>query len=136
MEIGKNKTQKRRMGALHHHSMACKLYIQIRDCLMRKAFRATPLLVRSRQLLLYLFMCCAKPVMHKSNIFPYGSVLITCFGKSCSEKFCIFHSSTAISVRHFFNKKRLQHRRFSANFVKFLKGHLWVTVFLILYRTV
>ena len=117
--------------------MASKLYTQMRDCLMRKTFRATPLLITSRQLLLYFFfMCCAKPVMQKSNVFAYGSVLFTCFCKSCSKTFCIFHRKTPVSLRQFLNKKRLQHSRFSSNFVKYLKEHLWVTVSLILYITV
>ena len=81
-------------------------------------------------------MCCAKPVMQKSNVFAYGSVLFTCFCKSCSKTFCIFHRKTPVSLRQFLNKKRLQHSRFSSNFVKYLKEHLWVTVCLILYITI
>ena len=130
------KHKKRRMGALRHYSIACKLYTQIWDCLMPKTFRATPLLITSRQLLLYFFMCCAKPVMQKSNIFAYGSVLFICFCKSYTKTFCIFHRKTPISLRQFLNKKRLQHSRFSTNFVKCFKEHLWVTVSLILYITV
>ena len=98
------KHKKRRMGALRHYSIACKLYTQIRDCLMRKTFRQ-PSVDNVIQLLLYFFMCCAKPVMQKSNIFAYGSVLFTCFCKSYTKTFCIFHRRTSISLRQFLNKE-------------------------------
>ena len=124
------------MGALGHHSIACKPYTQVGDCVMRETFRITSLLITSRQLLLYFFMCCAKPVMQKSNIFVYGSVLFTYFCKSCSRTFCKFHRNATISHMYFLNKKRLQHRRFSTNFVKCLQEHLWATVSLIPYITV
>ena len=73
------------------------------------------------QLLLYFFVCRAKPIMQKSNILLYGSALFACFCKSCSKKFCKFHRNIAISHRHFLNKKRIQCSRFSTNFVKCLK---------------
>ena len=98
--------------------MACKLYTQIRDCLMRETFGTTSLLTTSRQLLLYFFMRCAKPVMDKSTfllmVLHYSQVSV----KAVLKYFCKFHRNTTISHRHFLNKKRLRYRMFSTNFVK------------------
>ena len=129
----KNKTTKKRMAALNHHIMACKLYTQIRDCLTRESVRTTSLLITSRQLLLYFFMCCANPVMQKFSLSVYGPVLFTYFCKGCSKNFCKFHRNISISYKNFLNKKRLQHSRIFTNFVKCLKEHLWATASFISY---
>ena len=132
---GKKKKKVRRLVALGHHSMACNLYTQMRDCLIREIFRAISLLITSRQLLVFFHVLC-KTSNTEIQLFCLWFCIIQMFLKSCSKKFCKIHKNATISHRHFLNKKRLKHRRFSTNFVKCLKEHLWATVSLMSFITV
>ena len=75
MELGKNKTKKNgRLVTVGHHSMACKLYAQIRDCLMGEIFGKISLLIVSRQLLVFFHVLCKTSNTEIQLYYSYVSV--------------------------------------------------------------